>query len=280
MSLRSFDPWDLQQEAVALDNPTSGKRLEFIDPTLTCLGCELSFPYREYLFYHLAKNPNHYRDLMPGEHPINEDLSEPFELKAFYGRQQERFKRSCMFCDDDFDSRDALFEHLEEYGHAMDRETRRRAPGYKRPEICKKRDRSEHPHRKAKKTIAKLEKEREEYRLVLQEQRRQRLATELRRKKEEEEEEEEQLQKLKREEELRREQEKIMKHQEQQKRQRELDNAEMEAKQRQEAQQRQANKRIKTNASGFVCRVCAGSFETRNQLFSHIKRAKHWVPMG
>ncbi|KAK3505249.1 hypothetical protein B0T13DRAFT_444308 [Neurospora crassa] len=95
------------------------------------------------------------------------------------------------------------------------------------------------------------------------------------RKEDEEEEEEEHLQKLKREEELRREQEKAIKHHEQQKRQREeLDNAEAEAK----AKQRQVNKRIKTNGAGFVCRVCAGSFNTRNQLFSHIKKAKHWVP--
>lgn len=179
MSLRSFDPRDLQQEAVALDDPTSGKRLEPIDPTSTFLGCELSSPFREYLFYHLAKNPNYYRDLMPGERPTIHDCSDPFGSKAFFGRRrrQERFKRSCMFCDGDFDSCDALFEHLEESGHAVDRETRRRAPGYKRPEICKKRDRSEHPHRKARKTIAKLEKERTEYRLVLQEQRRQRLTT-------------------------------------------------------------------------------------------------------
>ncbi|KAK3340137.1 hypothetical protein B0H65DRAFT_577674 [Neurospora tetraspora] len=270
MSLRSFDPWDLKQAAAALDDPVSAKKLEpTIDPSLTYLGCELTFSERRYLFYHLAKNPDHYRDLMPGERPIDDDFFDPFGFGALFDRQEEKYKRSCMFCNDDFDSRDALFEHLEESGHAVDKGTRRRAPGYKRPEVCKKRDRSEHPHRK--------------YRLVLQEQRRrqelQRRAAELKRKEElqkQQEEEEEQLLKLKREEEVKRRQEEFIKHQQQQKRQRELDEAEAEAKQRQEAQQRQA-KRIKTNA-GFVCRVCAGSFDTRSQLFSHIKKAKHRAP--
>lgn len=153
MSLRSFDNWDLKQ--AALDDIALAERLEPIDrtklgpidPQSTCLGCGQSFTAREDLFDHLSKYVDHHRTFEPGgedgerQRPIGGNWYDPFVGLAAQAETRGAFRKTCMHCNVEFENRNALFEHLEESGHARDfADPHQDEPGYKRPEESRSRD--------------------------------------------------------------------------------------------------------------------------------------------
>ncbi|KAJ5175212.1 uncharacterized protein N7482_001089 [Penicillium canariense] len=86
-----------------------GFQVPEIDPWLTCLACEEEFSDRNDLFEHIEEF-QHGRDLVTGT---------PEEYVRPYGYQDDEVDPylTCLACEENFSSRDDLFEHIEEFQH-------------------------------------------------------------------------------------------------------------------------------------------------------------------